>query len=264
MLSVLEQSSLKTGVDSLTYVVRDGGSVDGTLDIVHDLLDRYRSHGHVKIICVSEADGGMYDALANGFRESPPGDINCYLNAGDLLAPYAFEVVSGVFSDFRVEFLTGVKVVYNDRGHMIRYSLPFAYNKRLFETGFHGTWLGHLQQESTFWSARLQSLVDLSKLAEFKLAGDFYLWSVFMQHANIYVVEAWLGGFRLHAGQLSERYAEEYARELKRIASRRLPTDYCLAGIYWMAEYLPNRLKRVFNRRIVSYNCSSDRYEIRQ
>tara|TARA_R110000772_G_scaffold204812_2_gene314913 strand:- start:17919 stop:18713 length:795 start_codon:yes stop_codon:yes gene_type:complete len=263
MLSVLEQSSLKTGADSLTYVVRDGGSDDGTLEIVHDLLDRYRSHEHVKIICVSEVDSGMYEALANGFRESPPGDINCYLNAGDLLSPYAFEIVSGVFSDDRVEFLTGVKVVYNERGHMIRYSLPFAYNPRLFKTGFYGSLLGHLQQESTFWNARLHSLVDLSMLAKFKLAGDFYLWSVFLQHANIHIVEAWLGGFRLHAGQLSARYAEEYDRELRMIASPRIPTDYFIAGFYWMAEYFPDQIKRVFNRRIIRYNCGLGRYEIR-
>ncbi len=264
MLSVLEQSSLKTGVDSLTYIVRDGGSDDGTLDIVYGLFERYRSQVNLKSLCVSEADGGMYEALANGFRDSPPGDINCYLNAGDFFSPCAFEVVSSIFSDDRVEFLTGARVVYNDRGHMIRYSLPFAYPTRLMKVGFYGSVLGHLQQESTFWNARLQSFVDFSALAKFRLAGDFYLWSLFIKHADVHIVHAWLGGFRVHAGQLSERYATEYESERKSISSRRLPLDYCLAGIFWIAEYLPDRLKRLFNKKIISYNSRLGRYEIRR
>ena len=57
------------------YIVIDGGSSDGTLDI----LDSFRSSLHCVI---SEPDKGIYDAMNKGL-ERATGDIVCFLNADD-------------------------------------------------------------------------------------------------------------------------------------------------------------------------------------
>src|SRR5262245_26911915 len=64
--SFIEQtirSVLDQGYDNLEYLVLDGGSSDGTVEI----LDRYRS----RLACyISEPDGGQTDALIRGFARA--------------------------------------------------------------------------------------------------------------------------------------------------------------------------------------------------
>lgn len=69
--SVLEQS-----YDNVEYIVVDGGSTDGTIDLIR------RYEGSIDY-WVSESDRGLYDGLAKGFSAAS-GSIICYLNAGDL------------------------------------------------------------------------------------------------------------------------------------------------------------------------------------
>jgi glycosyltransferase involved in cell wall biosynthesis len=60
------------------HVVIDGGSTDGTVDI----LERFRS----RLACVvSEPDKGIYDAMNKGLARST-GDVVCFLNADDRYA----------------------------------------------------------------------------------------------------------------------------------------------------------------------------------
>ena len=71
--SVLEQD-----YPNIEYLVVDGGSTDGTLDI----LKRYE--GRLKY--VSEPDRGMTDAVNKGFQSSR-GSIFTFLNADDTFRP---------------------------------------------------------------------------------------------------------------------------------------------------------------------------------
>lgn len=64
--------------DSVEYCVIDGGSHDGTLDMI-------RSHGQVIDRWLSERDNGIYDAMNKGI-ELARGDYLLFLNAGDELA----------------------------------------------------------------------------------------------------------------------------------------------------------------------------------
>ena len=60
------------------YIVIDGGSTDGTADIV-------REYGHRITYWVSEPDGGIYDAMNKGIRHAS-GDWVIVLNSGDTFA----------------------------------------------------------------------------------------------------------------------------------------------------------------------------------
>src|ERR1700722_12907065 len=70
LLSVIGQS-----YDRVEYIVVDGGSKDGTLD----LIDRYKSH---IATWVSEPDKGVYDAMNKGIRMAK-GDWLFFLGSDD-------------------------------------------------------------------------------------------------------------------------------------------------------------------------------------
>ena len=69
------QSVITQTYHHIEYILIDGQSTDGTLDIIR----RYQSH-MAKV--VSEPDKGLYDAMNKGLRLAT-GDYVCFLNAGD-------------------------------------------------------------------------------------------------------------------------------------------------------------------------------------
>ena len=129
MLSVLTQSVFQTQEFSLYYVVQDGGSSDGTIEIVQRLIERYSDRDNIEVRVVSERDSGMYDAVAKGFERGVDSDVYSYINAGDFYAPQAFSIVAELFAGNSVRFLTGLNVVYNEKSQMVGCDLPFEYNK---------------------------------------------------------------------------------------------------------------------------------------
>lgn len=79
--SVLEQ-----GYPNLDYVVIDGGSTDGTPEIVERFRKRIAAF-------VSEPDRGIYDAMNKGLGLAR-GELVGFLNAGDRYLPGALEQVA--------------------------------------------------------------------------------------------------------------------------------------------------------------------------
>jgi glycosyltransferase involved in cell wall biosynthesis len=71
------------------YLVLDGGSTDGTLEI----LKRYEG----RLTYVSESDSGQADAVNKGFQRTQ-GSIFTFLNADDTLLPGAITAVVEAFS----------------------------------------------------------------------------------------------------------------------------------------------------------------------
>lgn len=69
------QSIVTQTYKNVEYILVDGGSTDGTLDIIN----KYRAHIHT---VVSEPDKGLYDAMNKGIRLAT-GDYLCFLNASD-------------------------------------------------------------------------------------------------------------------------------------------------------------------------------------
>lgn len=242
--SVLDNTVLADGGTNLEYIVFDGGSSDGTQDIVARLFEAERRE-NVSLTLVSEPDQGMYDALAKGLRRVD-GDVIGYLNAGDLYSPHAFEIVIEVMEDPAVLWLCGLQVAYNERSHLMTARLPYCFRQSLIECGAYGTSLPAIQQESTFWRANLMEGIDFDQLAQFRLAGDFYLWHAFNSMAQLFIVEAWLAGFKRHRNQLSENLLE-YRAEIAQIARRPSLLDRCRIwhdAVYWHA---PNRFKRRYS-----------------
>jgi glycosyltransferase involved in cell wall biosynthesis len=75
--------------DKIEYLIIDGGSTDGTLDIIRKYEDKV-DHW------VSEPDKGIYDAMNKGIMAAT-GDLIAFLNSDDWYLPGALEEVANTF-----------------------------------------------------------------------------------------------------------------------------------------------------------------------
>ncbi|HEY5792280.1 MAG TPA: glycosyltransferase, partial [Chthoniobacterales bacterium] len=95
--SVLDQP----GVD-LEYLVVDGGSTDGSREVIE------RHAGRLAWWC-SERDGGQYAAINKGFARTT-GDILGWLNSSDLYLPWTLITVQQIFTQFpEVQWITSLR-----------------------------------------------------------------------------------------------------------------------------------------------------------
>ena len=100
--SAIESVLSQKGVD-VDYIVVDGGSDDGTVEI----LKEYESKFAGRMRWISERDEGMYDALNKGIKMAE-GDVVGILNADDILEDE--NTLAFIASSFEL----GVDCVYGD------------------------------------------------------------------------------------------------------------------------------------------------------
>jgi glycosyltransferase involved in cell wall biosynthesis len=124
LLSVLNQSYAH-----IEYIVVDGASNDGTLEIIQ----RYQD-GLAKV--VSEKDTGIYDAMNKGLALAS-GDYVLFMNSGDeLYAPDTVEKVFATAPDADIYY--GETEMYNEAWQSIgkrRHSVPEKFTWRSFRFG---------------------------------------------------------------------------------------------------------------------------------
>jgi glycosyltransferase involved in cell wall biosynthesis len=91
-------------ISNVEHIVVDGGSRDGTLEILHQ-------YSHVRVF--SEKDTGMYAALNKGISYAR-GNIIGFLNSDDLYAENAFVGVEQKFSNDDIQAVVGRAEVFTD------------------------------------------------------------------------------------------------------------------------------------------------------
>ena len=100
-LELTINSVLSQTYNKIEFIVVDGGSKDGTKDV----LEKYRDRIDV---CISEPDNGIYDAMNKGIAYSS-GEWLIFMNAGDRFCDV--DVLEKVFSS---ELPHGAEFLYSD------------------------------------------------------------------------------------------------------------------------------------------------------
>lgn len=124
MLSVLNQSYAH-----IEYIVVDGASTDGTLEIIQRYQDRLSK-------VISEKDAGIYDAMNKGLALAS-GDYVLFMNSGDEL--YASDTIEKVFATApNADIYYGETEMYNEAWQSIgkrRHSVPEKFTWKSFRFG---------------------------------------------------------------------------------------------------------------------------------
>ncbi|MEW6325087.1 MAG: glycosyltransferase family 2 protein [Nitrospirota bacterium] len=195
------QSVLEQGYPRLDYWVVDGGSTDGTLDILHRYAGRLR--------WISEPDRGIADAMNKGIRLSA-GEIVAHLHSDDLLCAGALERVGRLFqAHHEAGWLIGNYSEIDRHGRLIKVlELP------PYDYGLLRRWnfIGH---QATFVRRRLLEAAGLFDVT-LRFAMDYDLWLRLGRLGPPLQVPEVLASMRFHPGGLTaarifDSLADEYA-----------------------------------------------------
>ena len=107
-------SILAQEYDELEVIAVDGGSTDGTVDVLKQYEGRFQGRLHWR----SEPDKGIYDAMNKGIARAT-GDYVNFLNCGDSYAPQALVQVAELIQLHpEVDVAYGISRYFDDKGEV--------------------------------------------------------------------------------------------------------------------------------------------------
>jgi glycosyltransferase involved in cell wall biosynthesis len=179
------QSVLNQTYHDIEYIIIDGGSTDGSQEIIKQYEDRLA-------YWVSEKDKGQTDAINKGFAQAS-GDVMAWLNSDDTLEPQAVEqAVAALQENPTAGMVYGHGFFINAKDEKIG-EFPSA------QTDYTKLRRGyvHICQQAAFWRAGLWHKVGpLDDSIYF--AMDYDLWLRLAKEAPILFINEHWANFRLH------------------------------------------------------------------
>lgn len=225
MLSVLNQTYTK-----IEYIIIDGGSTDGTVDVIKKYADRLA-------YWVSEPDKGIYDAMNKGIAAAT-GDYINFMNAGDtFVSP---DTIKSLVSKIDISY----DIVYGDTIHVAKWGeyLSKAVNLDNFRSQMP---FGH---QSTFVKLPLMKKKRFD--TSFRCCGDYhFLYNCYHDDKRFLYIPITVSRYDLIHGMSLDNYRIKY-KENGRIWG-------CENNIRWKIKcrlMILNRDLRVFVKRMAP-NC---------
>ena len=219
------QSVISQDYPRLEYIVIDGGSTDGSLEII-------RRHASRLAYWSSEPDLGQTDAINKGFARAK-GEILAWLNSDDLYHPEAVrEAVEFLERHPEIGLVYGDADFVSDAGEVVgRFPARQTSLARL-RRGYV-----HIPQQASFFRASLWRLVGPLD-PTFYFAMDYDLWVRIAALTPIVHHPRTWAGFRLHRDAKTLSAADQCWPEMLRVHRREGGSRFSI--LY--AKYLVRRL----------------------
>lgn len=192
------------------YIIMDGGSTDGSVQLIQELQNSFDRNIHWK----SEPDSGIYQAMNKGIRMSV-GEYLLFLNSGDFLANN--HVLMDVFSqEHTADFLLG-RCRLSDNGIIVHVTsslskLTFGY---LYWTG--------LPHQATFIRREMFEKHGLYR-EDFRFNADIEFWyrTIVLQNSSTETLENVISDYNLDGITSKLQDSEAYKKEMEEIFSNPL------------------------------------------
>jgi glycosyltransferase involved in cell wall biosynthesis len=205
--SVLTQE----GDFEIEYLVMDGGSTDGSVDIIRTYAEQVAA-GRYDVRCAgvsmawtSQRDAGQSNAINHGLRRAT-GQIVSFINSDDAYLPGAFQhVVAAFAADPGADFVFGDGDVIGARGELQWEWLSRPYDQKVM-TSYHFLWnafTNYIMQQATFWRRRVHNRIGyLDETFHFVMDAEYWIRAA---HAGLRLVHLprKLAVFRLIEGTKS-------------------------------------------------------------
>lgn len=215
------------GVDfDLRYAVIDGGSNDGSVDIIKRYSD------HLTYWC-SEKDRGQSHAINKGF-EKVDGDLCGYINSDDYYLPGAFKrIVALSKAHPKADLFHGICHKVDSQGNHLRDQISdISKLSEILDLWNH--WLRpnpnrNFIQPEVFWTKRLSDRIGVfNEKLYYTMDFDYWLrgFDAGMQVAKI---EQPLAAFRIHDSQKTSARNESILELLDRVAPYLATNDQRIA-----------------------------------
>lgn len=193
---------------NIEYIIIDGGSTDGTLEIIEkykDQLDYW----------LSEKDSGMYEAVNKGLKIAS-GDILAYLNSDDLYYPDAVKTAVQHFEEH-----SGSDLIYGNCDFIgPQGELLYTYRYPDFRWRFFiSSNTSSIPQLTTFWRSAIHKKLGYFD-ADLKMCGDFDFFAKVGKCCRIEHLHKILAQSRIHNVSLTSLQGYRNKREVKLIRSR--------------------------------------------
>ena len=187
-------SVLSLNYDNLEYIIIDGGSSDGTVDIIKKYEDKLA-------YWVSEPDNGIYDAMNKGIKRSN-GELIGIINSDDWYEPNAIKEAVSLYDGLTVVYGL-LKFIRNDHIEKIYAPSPCLIKSEM------------IPHPACFIPRRIYDSFGLYDL-QYKSCADYHLILRLLQnHITFKLIEKplanfRLGGFSWNVNSLCESYKMRY------------------------------------------------------
>lgn len=187
------RSVLLQGYPNFEYIIIDGGSTDGSVEIIKK-YETWLSYW------ISEKDRGQGHAVNKGIQKAQ-GDILLWLNSDDVCLPHAFDVVANAFIENpSVHLVIGQANVIDEQGKLID-TLPSKFTAwediAVLPTN-------SIRQVSTFFRRNLFDELGYVN-EELHIAMDTELLVRFTKSYPPLIVDQFLASFRVHKNAKSHQ-----------------------------------------------------------
>jgi glycosyltransferase involved in cell wall biosynthesis len=201
------QSVLSQDYAPLEYIIVDGGSTDGSREIIQRFADRLAWW-------VSEPDAGQTDAINKGFSRAQ-GEILAWLNSDDTYLPGAVaSAVAYLQQHPEVGMVYGDANLVDEHGELIAKFPAAQTDYRRLRRGYV-----HIPQQAAFFRAALWRQVGPLD-PTFYFAMDYDLWVRLARLSQLHYLPQTWANFRLHGGGKSVTADERCWPEMLRVHQR--------------------------------------------